>query len=145
MYSAGLILGLFFSVYIAVLVFIAVKKRRAVELQTTFSGTTSSQPPRIREQAELIPNVEVADSNGRTIITWTPPANVDFVSTKIYFRVTNNPDTAVSRYEVPKSNSVTESYTHNRKGRRMWYWIALVYEDGTESQKQFVDVVPNDD
>ena len=145
MYNAAFILGLVFSVYIVVLVFVVVRKRRAEEFQIVSSSNASRQPFRMRGEPELIPDVDVADSNGRTTITWTPPANLDFVSTKIYFRVTNNPDTAVSRYEVPKSNSVTESYTHNRKGRRMWYWIALVYDDGTESKKQFVDVVPNDD
>lgn len=145
MYNAVLILGLFFSVYIVMLVFIAIKKTRAVELQAMSTRGTARQSLRVRQKPELIPDVTVTDNNGRTIIAWTQPTGVNFVSTKIYLRVTNNPATAVARYEIPKSDSATESVTHNRKGRRMWYWIALVYVDGSESEKQFIDAVPNDD
>lgn len=143
MYNFSLILGLVFSIYITVLVLIAVKRVKTTE----FNSDTPKmrRTPRIREQEELFADISAVDDHGTTTITWTPPARDNYVATKVYLRVSNNPAAAVARYEVLRSEKTTESIAHNRNGSRFWYWITLLYQDGTESEKQFVDVFPNSD
>lgn len=144
MYHMSLLIGLLFVTYVVVLAYIVVKRRSTIDSMERMS--TSRRPMNVSSQPEdLVPGVEVKDVDGNTVITWRTPTVRDFVCAKVYVRVSNNPAAAVSRFEIPKSDREFESITHNRNGKRNWYWITLVYKNGNESEKQFIDVVPNTD
>ncbi len=144
MYNFSLILGLLFAVYVVVLVWIVVKKHqsRNIEMKSSQANDRKSTND---QQEDLIPNITARDAQGRTVITWRNSVKRPFASTKIYLHTSNNPTEATARFELPKSENELERITHSRNGKRYWYWITLVYQNGNESAKQFIDVVPNTD
>ncbi len=144
MNNFNLLLGLVFAVYVVILVVIAVRKHEP--RQTNLKLKKSRDPIILNEQHEdLISDVTATDEDGSTVITWRMPSDEDVVLVKIYARVSNNPAAALARREIPKSGNEFESVKLYRNGKRHWYWITLVYRNGNESEKQFVDVVPNTD
>lgn len=144
MYNFSLLLGLLFAVYVAILVITVVRRHEPRE--TTLRSKRPRDPMILNEQQEdLVADAKATDEDGSTVVTWRMPIDQDVVSAKIYARVSNNPAAAVSRREIPRSDNVFESVTLYRNGKRHWYWITLVYKNGKESEKQFIDVVPNTD
>lgn len=142
MYNIGLVSGLVFVVYVVTLVWIVMRR---------FSAKSDSGPVPFnrysigREKAGLVSSISAVDHAGKTVITWSRPVDNQAIATKIYLHVANKPLAAKARYDIAISENESERVTHHRMGRRFWYWVALVYANGSESEKQFIDVLPNDD
>ncbi len=140
MYNLILILGVLFCIYIVFLVMFVLRRYR--EEARVLGINRNEIRGFTKERSNVIKDISLVDDGGKSVLRWRPLESENYIASKIYLRVSNNPVAAVARYELTRSDKAYETVVHDRNGSRFWYWVTLLYEDGSESEKQLIGVLP---